>query len=150
MAVGQSTAGCFDAPGVLIYNIENHPTRGGVGVGTTRPELKKEAALRLKVASGHLEGVRRMVDQETYCVDVMKQVSAVQASLEQVQKVLLRNHLLTCVSDAIQQGSGDAIIDELMQALKYDKSLIDGRLAVQLPTATDTSCSCAASKEGGE
>lgn len=43
-----------------------------------RPE---EVALRLKVASGHLEGVRHMVDQENYCVDIMKQVSAIQASL---------------------------------------------------------------------
>lgn len=45
-----------------------------------KPEYKKEAALRLKIAAGHLESVRRMVDDETYCVDLMKQLSAVQSS----------------------------------------------------------------------
>jgi DNA-binding FrmR family transcriptional regulator len=81
--------------------------------------LKKEAALRLKVAAGHLESVRRMVDQESYCIDIMKQIAAVQSSLEQVQLIVLRNHLLTCVADAVRRGFGPTLIDELMEALKY-------------------------------
>ena len=93
------------------------------------PEYKKEAALGLKVAAGHLEGVRRMVDEDRYCVDLMKQLSAVQGTLQRVQGILLRNHLSSCVSTAIRDGMGDAIIDELMGALKYDTSLIDGRAA---------------------
>jgi DNA-binding FrmR family transcriptional regulator len=97
-----------------------------------KPEYKKEAALRLKIAAGHLEGVRRMVDDEAYCVDLMKQLSAVQASLERVQQVFLRNHLSTCVSDAIKEGMGEEIIEELMGALKYNKSLTDGRSGVPL------------------
>jgi DNA-binding FrmR family transcriptional regulator len=91
------------------------------------PQYKKEAALRLKVAAGHLEGVRRMVDEDVYCVDLMKQLAAVQGTLEGVQRILLRNHLSSCVSEAISKGMGEQIIDELMGALKYDKSLIDGR-----------------------
>ena len=91
------------------------------------PEYKEEAALRLKVAAGHLEGVRRMVDEDRYCVDLMKQLSAVQGTLQRVQRILLRNHLSSCVSTAIKDGMGEAIIDELMGALKYDTSLIDGR-----------------------
>ena len=91
------------------------------------PEYKKEAALRLKVAAGHLEGVRRMVDNDEYCVDLMKQLSAVQGTLQRVQQILLRNHLSSCVSTAIKDGMGEQIIDELMGALKYDTSLIDGR-----------------------
>jgi DNA-binding FrmR family transcriptional regulator len=97
-----------------------------------KPEYKKEAALRLKVAAGHLESVRRMVDDETYCVDLMKQLSAVQASLERVQQIFLRNHLSTCVSDAIQNGMGEEIIDELMGALKFNKSLTDGRHGIPI------------------
>ncbi|MCY0884331.1 MAG: metal-sensitive transcriptional regulator [Firmicutes bacterium] len=81
--------------------------------------LKKQAALRLKVAAGHLESVRRMVDQDVYCVNIMRQVAAVQASLEEVQRILLRNHLLTCVADAMRQGLGQEIVDELMDAMKY-------------------------------
>lgn len=97
-----------------------------------KEEYKREAALRLKIAAGHLEGVRRMVDDEAYCVDLMKQLSAVQASLERVQQIFLRNHLSTCVSDAIQQGMGEELIDELMGALKFNKSLTDGRHGVPL------------------
>jgi len=97
-----------------------------------KQEYKKEAALRLKVATGHLESVRRMVDDETYCVDLMKQLSAVQSSLEKVQQIFLRNHLSTCVSDAIKGGMGEEIIDELMGALKFNKSLTDGRNGIAL------------------
>jgi CsoR family transcriptional regulator, copper-sensing transcriptional repressor len=91
------------------------------------PEYKKDAVLRLKVAAGHLEGVRRMVENDEYCVDLMKQLAAVQGTLQRVQQVFLRNHLSSCVSTAIKNGMGEAIIDELMGALKYDTSLIDGR-----------------------
>jgi CsoR family transcriptional regulator, copper-sensing transcriptional repressor len=97
-----------------------------------KPEYKREAALRLKVAAGHLESVRRMVDHDAYCVDLMKQLSAVQASLERVQQIFLRNHLSTCVSEAIQRGMGEEIIDELMGALKFNKSLTDGRQGIPL------------------
>jgi DNA-binding FrmR family transcriptional regulator len=102
-----------------------------------KEEYKREAALRLKVAAGHLESVRRMVDNGTYCVDLMKQLSAVQASLERVQQIFLRNHLSTCVSEAIKNGMGEEIIDELMGALKFNKSLTDGRSGVPLTEAAD-------------
>lgn len=97
-----------------------------------KEEYKREAALRLKVADGHLESVRRMVDNDAYCVDLMKQLSAVQASLERVQQIFLRNHLSSCVSDAIKNGMGEEIIDELMGALKFNKSLTDGRAGIPL------------------
>ncbi len=94
-----------------------------------RSEYKQAASLKLKVAAGHLEAVRRMVDEDAYCVDLMKQLSAVQGTLERVQQLFLRNHLGTCVSDAIREGSGEEFIDELMEALKFNKSLTDGRAA---------------------
>ena len=111
------------------------------------PEYKKEAALRLKVAAGHLEGVRRMVEEDAYCVDLMKQLAAVQGTLERVQQIFLRNHLSSCVSIAIKNGMGEAIIDELMGALKYDTSLIDGRgaAAADVPPAPAVAASVPAS-----
>jgi DNA-binding FrmR family transcriptional regulator len=81
------------------------------------PPMVKEAALRLKVAAGHLDAVRRMVDEDAYCVDLMKQLSAVQGTLQRVQQIFLRNHLSSCVSDAIRNGMGDAIDDEARPAL---------------------------------
>jgi CsoR family transcriptional regulator, copper-sensing transcriptional repressor len=93
---------------------------------TVLPEYRRQADLGLKVAAGHLEAVRRMVDQDAYCIDLMKQLAAVQGALQRVQRIFLRNHLSSCVSDAIKNGAGDTVIDELMTALKYDTSLIDG------------------------
>lgn len=84
---------------------------------------KREIEIGIKVAAGQLEGVRRMVSQDVYCVDLMKQLSAVQAQLERVNRSLLKNHLSSCVTEAIRSGQGEQKIEELMQALKYSGGL---------------------------
>lgn len=94
---------------------------------------RNDALLRLKTARGHLDGVIAMVEREAYCPEIMKQVGAVQASLERVNRVLLRNHLETCVTEAIQSGAGDAKITELMDALRFTGALTD--LRTQVPPA---------------
>ena len=76
---------------------------------------------RLKTARGHLDAVIRMVEDDTYCPDVMKQLSAVQGSLERASRLVLRNHLETCVAAAMQAGRIEEIVDELMEALRYDR-----------------------------
>lgn len=76
---------------------------------------------RLKTARGHLDAVIRMVDDNAYCPDVMKQLSAVQGSVERANRLVLRNHLETCVADAMQAGRVDEIVDELMEALRFDR-----------------------------
>lgn len=84
------------------------------------PETRKTAILRLKGAKGHLEGVLRMLDDpNVYCVDVMKQLSAVQGALTKVNDKVLRSHIKDHVSTAILRGDTDHIVDELMEALKY-------------------------------
>jgi len=88
---------------------------------------KREALLRLKTVRGHIDGVIGMVEDEVYCPDLMKQVAALQASLEKVNRVLLRNHLETCVSEAIRTGQGLEKIAELMEALPYSSGLTDFR-----------------------
>ncbi|MGD1033607.1 MAG: metal-sensitive transcriptional regulator [Candidatus Dormibacteria bacterium] len=92
-----------------------------------KPDHKRDALLRLKTVRGHLDGVIAMVDREDYCPDLMKQVAALQASLERVNRVLLQNHLETCVTEAIAAGSGDAKIAELLEALRYTSALTDLR-----------------------
>jgi len=97
---------------------------------------KRDALLRLKTVRGHIDGVIGMVEDEVYCPDVMKQVAALQASLEKVNRVLLRNHLETCVSEAIRTGQGQEKIAELMEALPYSSGLTDFRhQAEPLPPA---------------
>ena len=80
----------------------------------------KTASLnRLKTVRGHLNGVIGMVEDDRYCPDVMKQISALQASLERVNRILLQNHLETCVREAIDEGRAVEIVDELMETMKY-------------------------------
>ncbi len=83
-------------------------------------ETRKNAVLRLKSAKGHLEGVLRMLEDESvYCVDVMKQLSAVQGALTKVNDKVLRSHIKDHVSTAILRGDTEHIVNELMEALKY-------------------------------
>jgi len=87
-------------------------------------EAHKTSALnRLKTVRGHTDAVIAMVAEERYCPEIMKQVSALQASLEKVNRLLLQNHLETCVLDAVQEGRSAQIVDELMESLKYTTAL---------------------------
>jgi DNA-binding FrmR family transcriptional regulator len=84
-----------------------------------QPEHKRSALNRLKTVRGHLDAVIGMVDDERYCPDIMKQVSALQGSLEKVNRVLLENHVETCVMHAVEEGRTAQIVDELMETLRY-------------------------------
>ena len=65
--------------------------------------MKNEEALqRLKTAAGHLGGVIRMVEQEAYCIDVIRQIQAVQAALNKVSSQILENHLNSCLITAVR------------------------------------------------
>ena len=83
--------------------------------------LKASIAQRLRTASGHLAAVERMVEQERYCIDILKQISAVQASLSKVAHALSDAHMKHCVREAVAWGKGEAKVDELLEALKYLK-----------------------------
>lgn len=85
-----------------------------------KAEHQRSVLNRLKTARGHLDAVLRMVEEDTYCPEVMKQLSAVQGSLERASRIMLRNHLETCVAAAMLAGRTDEIVDELMEALRYD------------------------------
>ena len=63
---------------------------------------------RLASAAGHVKGIERMVEEDTYCIDVIKQIQAVQAALSKVSALILDNHLRTCVTAAIQ---GDKAVE---------------------------------------
>jgi DNA-binding FrmR family transcriptional regulator len=84
-----------------------------------KPEYKRSALNRLKTVRGHLDAVVAMVEDERYCPDVMKQVSALQGSLEKINRILLQNHVETCVMHAVEEGRTGQIVDELMETLRY-------------------------------
>lgn len=57
---------------------------------------------RLKIVAGHLGGVIRMLEEDAYCIDVIRQIQAVQAALNKVSAAILENHLNSCVTTAIR------------------------------------------------
>lgn len=63
---------------------------------------KKTITRRISSATGHLKGIERMVEEDTYCIDVIRQIQAVQAALGKVSALILDSHLHTCVTTAIQ------------------------------------------------
>ncbi|WP_457629181.1 metal-sensitive transcriptional regulator [Oceanithermus sp.] len=84
------------------------------------PETRTEAQRRLKSVRGHVEGILRMLDDESvYCVDVLKQIKAVEGALDKVGELILRSHLRDHVVTAAQRGDADAIVEELMELFKY-------------------------------
>jgi CsoR family transcriptional regulator, copper-sensing transcriptional repressor len=87
-------------------------------------DYRQRVANRLKTARGHLDGVLRMVADDAYCPDVMKQLAAVQGLLEGTSRLVFRNHLETCVATAMREGRTEEIVDELMETLKYDKRVL--------------------------
>ena len=86
-------------------------------------DKQRSAINRLKTVRGHLDGIIRMLEGDAYCVDVMKQISAVQSALERTNRVMLHNHLETRFSQAILKGHGPAVIGELVEALKFSPAL---------------------------
>lgn len=87
-----------------------------------RPKDTKEAILhRLKIAKGHLQKVLQMIETDQYCIDVIHQSQAVQRALEEVDEVVLENHLKTCVVDHIKNGETEASIAEIMNVFKKNK-----------------------------
>ena len=80
-------------------------------------EEKKKLINRLKKAEGQIRGIQKMVEEDAYCPDILIQVSAVNAALNSFNKVLLANHIRTCVADDIRDGK-DETIDELVTTLQ--------------------------------
>ncbi len=84
------------------------------------PKTRTEAQRRLKSVRGHVEGILRMLDDESvYCVDVLKQIKAVEGALDKVGELILKSHLRDHVVTAAQRGDADAIVEELMELFKY-------------------------------
>ncbi len=84
---------------------------------TTRGEVLK----RLAYIEGHLTGVRKMIEQDTYCVDVLKQTYAVRRAIEKMESKMLSGHVRGCVVDGIKSGD-DGVLDELVDLYELANS----------------------------
>lgn len=77
----------------------------------------KDLINRLSRIEGQIRGIKRMVEEDAYCPDILIQVSAANAALNSFNKVLLSNHIRTCVADDIRAGK-DETINELVNTLQ--------------------------------
>ena len=77
----------------------------------------KDLLNRLSRIEGQVRGVRRMLEEERYCIDILNQVSAIQAALNAFNRVLLTDHIKSCVVDDIRAGD-EEVVDELCAALQ--------------------------------
>jgi DNA-binding FrmR family transcriptional regulator len=86
-----------------------------------QPEKRSEVLKRLNFIDGHLQGVRRMIEDDKYCVDVLKQTYAVRRAIEKMEALMLDNHLQTCVVDGIKNGRQDQVMSELVELYELSK-----------------------------
>ena len=77
----------------------------------------KDLLNRLSRIEGQVRGIKRMVEEDYYCTDILIQVSAITAALNSFKKILLSNHIHTCVAEDIRNGK-DETIDELVATLQ--------------------------------
>ncbi|HEV3241393.1 MAG TPA: metal-sensitive transcriptional regulator [Casimicrobiaceae bacterium] len=79
---------------------------------------KTALAKRLNRIEGQVRGIGRMIDEDRYCIDVLTQVSAVQAALDALALQLLEHHLQGCVQHAVRSGEGDRAIEEALGVIR--------------------------------
>ncbi|MDY0395103.1 metal-sensing transcriptional repressor [Virgibacillus halophilus] len=92
--------------------LHDHPSK-------PRTKDEKQAVInRLKRVEGQVRGIQKMVEEDRYCVDILVQISAIQAALKKVGFSVTERHMKHCVTDAIKSGEGKDAIDELMDVLQ--------------------------------
>jgi len=87
---------------------------------------KQVVSQRLASAGGHIKGIERMVQEDAYCIDVIRQIQAVQAALSKISTLVLDNHLHTCVTAAIQgddAGEREAMLQEITSVFDMSRKL---------------------------
>ena len=94
-------------------------TGAGTAHGYIKARDKERLQNRLKKIEGQVRGIRRMVDEEAYCVDILTQIGSVVSASEKVGSLLLKDHVEHCVRLSIEKGEGaDEKIEELTTAVE--------------------------------
>lgn len=80
-----------------------------------RAETRADAIKRLSYIEGHLAGVKKMVDEDRYCVDILRQTFAVRRAIQKLESQLIGGHLRTCVVEGVKEGREEQILSELVE-----------------------------------
>lgn len=87
----------------------------------TDTERKRALVRRLKLIEGQVRGLQKMIENGTYCIDVITQTSAVKQALSKVEDVLLEDHLGSCIIHQIQSGQTAKATDEILRVYKLKR-----------------------------
>ncbi len=82
---------------------------------------KSDILKRLAYIEGHLKGIRRMVEEDQYCVDILKQTYAVKRAIDKLEGILLTGHLNSCVREGFEEGREEQVIDELSELFEMSR-----------------------------
>lgn len=111
-------------------------------------DSKEKLKNRLAKAMGHLNAVHRMVDEKKYCIDVLHQLKAVQSALDKISEEILKQHLETCVVEAVQNQDTSRVIEELVQVFRRAPELNLDDLREQPPAMAKASASLTGNGNG--
>jgi len=82
-----------------------------------RHKSRKEVADRLAKIEGHVHGIRKMLDEDRGCSDLLIQIAAVRSALDKAAKIILEDHMEACLLEAVKSGRADENVAELKEAL---------------------------------
>lgn len=127
---GTAADGTVDL-GRLLGGRHNRSSRGlarrlpvWLVLGESEQEMTKDITRRLATVIGHLQGIRKMSEEGRYCIDVIKQIEAVEAALAKTKEVVLAGHLDSCVKEAMRgkdERTMKRVMKELLQVFKMEK-----------------------------
>jgi DNA-binding FrmR family transcriptional regulator len=107
-------AGAYPLPlGVGYAIIESEDNQQEVS--NVKDDVREDVLKRLNYIDGHLAGVRRMIEEDKYCPDVLKQTFAVRRAIEKMEAIILEGHLHTCVIDGVKNGREEQMVQEMLE-----------------------------------
>ena len=86
-----------------------------------KKDIQKKVLRRLRIVEGQIRGLQRLVKQEVYCIDILRQSSAVKEALSKVEDLLLEHHLEVHAMDQAQRGRGKQAVKEILAVFKLSK-----------------------------
>ena len=93
----------------------DHANHDHTGHQAAKADTHDDAIKRLSYIEGHLAGVKKMVEEDRYCVDILRQTFAVRRALQKLESKLIDGHLRTCVVDGVKQGNEEQVLSELVE-----------------------------------
>ena len=77
--------------------------------------LRQDYVKRLNYIEGHLKGVRKMIEEDKYCVDVLRQTLAIRKAIQKLESMMLEGHLKECVLTGVREGREQQVVNELLE-----------------------------------